>query len=117
MLKNTITEITEETEVDGNKELTRNKANEQRDYSLNLQGAINKKLQATNNEEFVVTTTGGGIKFILNTGTYEVFKLATEAFFKTESTSKITYKQETVTDTQNLCVETRYKASQGRTHF
>ena len=56
--------------------------NEQRDYCLNLQEAINKKLQATHKEEFVVSQTGGGIKFVLNTGTYEVFKLAAEDFLR-----------------------------------
>ena len=117
MTTNKITEITEGPEIADSQAWIKESSNEKRDYCLNLKGAINKKLQATNKEDFVVTQTGGGIKFVLNTGTYEVFKIATEDFYKNESNTKITYKQESVSDIQNMCVETRYKASQGRTHL
>ena len=58
---------------------------EKRDYSLNLSRAMKKKLAATEENLLTVTETGGGIKFTYNAGMYELFKMAADSYFMSDS--------------------------------
>ncbi|KAH3704762.1 hypothetical protein DPMN_079823 [Dreissena polymorpha] len=40
-----------------------------------------KKLDSTDQEDVIVYETGGGFQLLLNTGVYELFKIAADQFF------------------------------------
>lgn len=90
---------------------------EKRQYSLNKSEAIVKKIQAINRDDFVVEYTGGGIKFILSTGMYELFKAETRRYFNNQPTHDFSYVNSSAADQQELEVETRYRAYKHHQHL
>ena len=54
---------------------------ENRHYDLNKDISLAKKLQFTERVEIYVEETGGGVKVLLNIGTYEVFRTAIHEYF------------------------------------
>lgn len=88
------------------------KNEERRDYELNPSKSMRKKLQATEKRPITVTETGGGIKLEMNTGLYELFKQASDAFYSSDY-SKYTYVKIPVSDRKGRNVETKYKAFEG----
>lgn len=81
-----------------------------RGYELNRTKAIHKKLSATKIQMLTVTETGGGVKFAFSTGMYELFKLAADEYFMSDS-MKTHCKKITVSDKNNAVVETKYKVN------
>ena len=51
---------------------------ETRNYNLNKRKALTKKAQTCEREIVSIIETGGGVKILFNTGTYEVFKNTTQ---------------------------------------
>ena len=86
---------------------------EERDYALNKRKALEKKLITTRRDDVVVLKTGGGIKFLLNSGMYELFKNSIDEFY-TSSDMKDTCQKIPVHDKQGNLVETKYKVLSGR---
>lgn len=81
-----------------------------RDYSLNKQRSIEKKLSATEKDPLVITTTDGGIRIKMHAGMYELLKQATNQYFAAPERSK-TCKTKDIKDKSGNCVETQYKVS------
>ncbi|KAH3770743.1 hypothetical protein DPMN_172036 [Dreissena polymorpha] len=83
------------------------------DYTLNMRKSLQKKLDSTDQEDVIVYETGGGFRLLLNTGMYELFKIAADQFF---SNNTIPYKccNVPVHDRQGNLVESQYKFSSGR---
>ncbi|KAH3858942.1 hypothetical protein DPMN_101587 [Dreissena polymorpha] len=83
------------------------------DYTLNMRKSLQKKLDSTDQEDVIVYETGGGFRLLLNTGMYELFKIAADQFF---SNNTLPYKccKVPVHDRQGNLVETQYKLSSGR---
>ena len=88
---------------------------EPRYYRLNKDRALDKKLEYTNREEIVLEETGGGLKILVNTGTYELLRKATHSYYSSEENG-FNIQIINGTDSNGLVVDTRYKVSQGRTH-
>ncbi|KAH3773349.1 hypothetical protein DPMN_174708 [Dreissena polymorpha] len=51
------------------------------DYTLNMKKSLQKKFDSTDQEDVNVYETGGGFRLLLNTGIYELFKIAADQFF------------------------------------
>ena len=84
-----------------------------RNYNLQEQRTMKKKLDATEREEIAITTTGGGVRIRLNTGAYELLKLSAERFYSIEN-NQFRYQRVPVTDKKGNHVETKYKVSSGK---
>lgn len=89
-----------------------NMVNEVRDYKLNKDKALKKKLERTNGD-FTVSETGGGLSIKMNTALYELFKYASDIFFTSEEI-ECSVKRIPVHDERGSLVETKYKLSTGR---
>ena len=72
---------------------------------------MKKKLEDTTRpDDIIVKHTDGGVRLFLNSGAYEMLKIATDEFYSIEDNGEIVYKKTTVQDKQGHQVETRYKA-------
>ncbi|KAH3717728.1 hypothetical protein DPMN_060523 [Dreissena polymorpha] len=56
-----------------------------RDYELNSEKAMKKKLNATTRDHAIVKVTGGGLKIEFSTGMYELFKSCADEFYQSET--------------------------------
>ncbi|KAH3737520.1 hypothetical protein DPMN_044113 [Dreissena polymorpha] len=83
------------------------------DYTLNLKKSLQKKLDSTDQDDVIIYETGGGFRLLLNTGMYELFKIAADQFF-TNNTLQFKCCKVPVHDRQGNLVETQYKLSSGR---
>lgn len=90
--------------------------NETRDYTLKTDKSMKKKLSATERNNISVKYTGGGVRFQLNSGTYELFKSATQEYFSVNQNDVI-YQRFVVADKKGSQVECRYKAFRGKQHL
>lgn len=79
-----------------------------KEYVLNKTKSLNKKLSATERDNVDVIDTGGGLKIILNTGTYELLKLVADQYFG-ESRTDRKCKIVEVQDRSGRLIETQYK--------
>ena len=86
---------------------------QERNYTLNEEKALQKKLESTDRDDVVVYETGGGLRMILNTGMFELFKLSVEQYYNEEN---LPFKCNIVNvhDKQGNSVECQYKLSNGR---
>jgi len=85
---------------------------ENRNYELNKTKALKKKSAACNRDTVSIQLTGGGINIIFNTGMYEMFKSAAEAFYRSaDMESRCT--KIIVQDKKLRHVETKFKISFG----
>ena len=100
----------EEIELDG-------KTTERRRYEVNGNKALHRKLSAADRPDVTVKETGGGVVFTFNTGTYELFKFASELYFKTSNINSNT-RTTSVKDKKGNEVETKYNVSSAqKKHF
>ncbi|KAH3721768.1 hypothetical protein DPMN_064716 [Dreissena polymorpha] len=83
------------------------------DYTLNMSKSLQKKLDSTDQEDVIVYETCGGFRLLLNTGMYELFKIAADQFFS-NNTLPCKCCKVPVHDRQGNLVETQYKLSYGR---
>ncbi|CAC5412975.1 unnamed protein product [Mytilus coruscus] len=82
-----------------------------KDYSLNKQRSLKKKLDATQNEHFRYNLTGGGLRIWLNAGCYESFRWALNTFCdnkRKENEGNIIYKK-VFDKSETVNVEDQYK--------
>ncbi|KAH3786518.1 hypothetical protein DPMN_164625 [Dreissena polymorpha] len=86
---------------------------ETRDYELNSEKAMKKKLYATTRDHAIVKVTGGGLKIEFSTGMYELFKCCADEFYQSE-TLKFKCQKTPVYDNIGSLVETKYRLSSGR---
>ncbi|XP_053384722.1 uncharacterized protein LOC128550211 [Mercenaria mercenaria] len=86
---------------------------ENKQYELNREKALRKKLAASNYEELSIIHTGGGVKLQMNAGMYELFKYAAQNYYTSEAMVKKTIPTNVIDKKQNN-VETRYKISTGK---
>ena len=115
-----MTEIAFSTEPEVDVSLTKLCTNgyEQRGYSLNREKSMKKKLQDTNRpDEIEITHTGGGVRLFVNSGAFELLKIAADQFFTGETDGCMVYTKTSVHDNQGHLVETRYKAKHGKTAY
>ena len=82
---------------------------EQRNYELNMKKSFRKKMTACERDVFTVEETSGGIKFMLNTGTFEVFRHTADNFYSTHMSDTDSYTKTVVHDRNQRQVETRFK--------
>ena len=115
-----MTEIAFSTEPEVDVSLTKLCTNgyEQRGYSLNREKSMKKKLQDTNRpDEIEITHTGGGVRLFVNSGAFELLRIASDQFFSSETDGGMVYTKTSVHDNQGHLVETRYKAKHGKTAY
>ena len=84
-----------------------------RNYKLNPPKAINKKMHATEREHVEILETGGGVKVVLDTGTYEMLRLASEKYYTENDEGNRKCKIVQIKDKAGNQVETQYKLSIG----
>lgn len=113
MTENRIRRQTESTVSDTEKMKNGNKVNKTKSYVLNKSKSMEKKLRATETDDFSVIYTGGGVKFEFNAGSYELLKLATAKYFAKEQNG-VKYQEFIAEDQQGNQVERRYKATRGK---
>ena len=87
-----------------------------RDYVLNQTAALDKKLKATERQTVEVIETGGGLRIVLNTGSYELLKVATDEYFSEIENSR-KCKITRVQDKNSAVVETQYKLTAGKSQL
>ena len=83
---------------------------ERRHYELDKNKSMKKKLVATSEEPFKMIETAGGVKIIMNAGTYELFRYAADKHFGNCDEESFCKKTE-VHDKAGNCVESKYKVS------
>jgi len=89
---------------------------EDRQYVLNEDRSMKKKLKSTEFEPITIQETKGGTRFLLNTGTYEILKNATRKYFF-DNTQNYTYTYIPVNDKKSNEVELKFKVADGKTHL
>ena len=90
-----------------------NQVGEIRNYELNKDKSLRKKLKATEIVDLTIVPTDGGVKFTMNTGMYELFKVTADAYFSSdEMKDKSTCTS--VLDKKRSHVETKYKVVTGK---
>lgn len=88
-----------------------------RQYDLNKQKAMTKKLSATEEASFTTEITGGGVKLCFNAGMYELFRVAADELFMSDS-MKTKCKKVIVKDKNKIAVvETKYKVRVKNAHY
>ena len=85
-----------------------------KDYTVNRPLALDKKLKATERQNVEVVETGGGLRIVLNTGSYELLKVATDEYFAQLRENR-KCKIIKVQDKKGAVVETQYKVTSGKT--
>lgn len=90
-------------------------SNNIKNYKLNEELAMKKKLASTERDDIEIQHTNGGLRIFLNAGAYELLKEAVDAYY-IESYEK-THRKIPVHDQNGSLVETRYKIAMGKKHF
>ena len=85
-----------------------------RNYKIDQPRAIEKKLKATERQTVELIETEGGLRIVLNTGSYELLKNATEKYFS-ELDDGRKCKIVQVNDQRGAIVESQFKLSSGKT--
>ena len=85
---------------------------EHRDYGLNKDLAMRKKLRFTDRVPMEIEESGGGINIRFNTGTYELMKSEIFQFFNADNRQYSSVVQIPVSDLDGNVVETKFKVKQ-----
>ena len=93
--------ISTEPEADVKMDEDRVSAYEEPNCTLNRAKSMKKKLEDTlRPDNIIVKHTDGGVRLFLNSGAYELLKIATDEFYSIERIGEIVYKKTNVQDQQ-----------------
>ena len=60
-----------------------------RNYKLNRQNSLQKKLEATQRDDIQIFKAGGGFRIIFNTGMYELIKYSADKYYASKECKRI----------------------------